>query len=762
MKSFFLVVLVFFLGSITAGAQVPRSYKLRPGDAIEVQVFRHPELTRTLTLPPDGKMFYPFVGELAVGGLTLSELAARITKALQPELNRPMVSLNLVKQRTDEVNVLGSVTKPGRVTLGESWKLLDLLGACGGLVTAHPEWTKALLVRGRDGITLPLDLKKLLREGDAEQNPPVFSGDTLLINDIDPTTISVRVLGEVGKPGVSITPSDNSLAILIASAGGFGPRAALSRVKLVRDGKTYGLDFSQWMKSGAYKATGPDGAALPELKLAAGDTLLVPTTKERFAVMGAVGRPGVMDFPESEKVTLIDALSMAGGPVPSANLKKAHLIRSSENGIPDATELNLEDILSGKSPTLGKMPLELRRCARCGSQGAEELLYLARCDERCHLPVHDLPLNPAMYRRNHIAYRLIDAFFRSWALFTLVFLGTAGVVTGALLMRGNTYVASASIRVVPENEVSEIMGFQQRNWVNPSDQSVARFNDLMRNMLPGGFVDKALQGAQLTRPIQIDSTDKDTRFGALRKAIYAASTSKDVFTIGIVWDDPDEAERIIASLQARFIEDAGMAKQLSSGRVTAYLDTEIKGVEGRMRRAEQAVIDFKKTHQGQLPTAQASITARLQTLEEERSLLYATSEDSSTKRQAVEERLRNVSPTSILSQTRRMETPIALEIRALERKRRDMVMADAYKSDLAEIDTELERLRQQEQDLRLKSGGVAETQYQDNPEYTDLQMQLTNLKGEERARIARMNHLNEQAGQAPGRGCPVPRCSSAP
>ncbi len=352
-----------------------------------------------------------------------------------------------------------------------------------------------------------------------------------------------------------------------------------------------------------------------------------------------------------------------------------------------------------------------------------------------------------MYRRNHIAYRLLDAFFRSWVLFTLVFVGTAGIVTGALMTRGNTHVASAAIRVVPENEVSEVMGFQQRNWVNPSDQSVARFNDLMRNMLPGGFVDKVLQGAQLTRPITIDSTEKDTRFATLRKSIYAAATSKDVFTIGIVWDDPDEAEKIVRSLQERFIEDAGLARQLSTERVTAYLDTEVKGVEARMRRAELAVIEFKKTHQGQLPTAQASITARLQTLEEERSLLYATSEDSSTKRQAVEERLVHVSPTSILSQTQRFETPFAAELRALQRKRREMVLADAYKSDLAAIDDEMEQLRQKDQDLRLKSGGVAETQYQDNPEYRDLQMQLTDLKGEERARIARMGHLSEQVAK---------------
>jgi polysaccharide export outer membrane protein len=357
MKILLVLILVFFLGCLPLGAQTPRSYRLRTGDAIEIQVFRHPELTRTVTLPPDGKLFFPFLGEVSGAGLTLSELAARITKALGPELSRPMVSLSLLKQRTDEANVLGAVARPGRIALGESWKLLDLLGACGGIATARPEWTKALLVRGRDGVTLPLDLKKLLREGDSEQNPLIAPGDTLLVNELDPTTLSVRVLGEVGKPGVTLAPTDGSLATLVASLGGFGPKAALSRIKLVRDGKTFSLDFSPWMKTGTYKVSAPDGSALPELKLIAGDTLLVPSQKERFAVFGAVGRPGVLDFPEGEKLTLIDALSFAGGPVPSANLKKAHLIRTSDSGTPEATELNLEEILSGKAPAAGRVPL---------------------------------------------------------------------------------------------------------------------------------------------------------------------------------------------------------------------------------------------------------------------------------------------------------------------------------------------------------------------------------------------------------------------
>ena len=349
-----------------------------------------------------------------------------------------------------------------------------------------------------------------------------------------------------------------------------------------------------------------------------------------------------------------------------------------------------------------------------------------------------------MYRRNHIGYRLLDAFFRSWVLFTLVFFGVASIVTTALILRGNTYVASASIRVMPENEVSEVMGFTQRNWVSASDLSVERFNDLMRNLLPGGFVDEALQRSRLRRPIKIDATESDPRFGALRKNVYAASTSKDVFTIGIVWDDPEEAERLVSALQDRYIDDAGMAKTIATERVTAYLDTEISGVEARLRRAEQAIIEFKRGHQGQLPEAQASIAQQLQTLEEERSLLLASAEDSSTRRRAVEDRLGKVSPESILSQTQTRESPLASEIRALDRRRREMVAADAYKSDIAVVEQELTELRDRERALQKASGGITETQYQDNPEFRSLQLSLTDLKGEERARAARLGHLNEQ------------------
>ena len=331
-----------------ASAQAPRSYAVRVGDQLEVQVFRHPELTRTVTVPPDGKMFFPFVGELAVSGLSLSEIAARITRALQPELNRPMVSLSLLRQRTDEANVLGAVSKPGRVTLGESWKLLDLLAACGGVTIPRPDWLSAILVRSRDGSTTTVDLEKLLRKGDAEQNVAVLAGDTLLVSEQDPSKLSVRVLGEVARPGMVPVPADGSLTSLLATIGGLSPKAALSRARILRGATTIPLDLSALVRP---------GGVLPEIKLLAGDTLLVPSARDRFAVLGAVARPGVMDLADGDKLTLIDALSAVGGPIPSSDLKKVHLIRAGTTSLADVVDIDVEALLKNKSAAVLRIPL---------------------------------------------------------------------------------------------------------------------------------------------------------------------------------------------------------------------------------------------------------------------------------------------------------------------------------------------------------------------------------------------------------------------
>ena len=63
------------------------------------------------------------------------------------------------------------------------------------------------------------------------------------------------------------------------------------------------------------------------LRLQAGDVLFIPAIEARVAVMGQVNSPGYYPFPETRPLTVLDALSLAGGQNREGDLGKAGIIR---------------------------------------------------------------------------------------------------------------------------------------------------------------------------------------------------------------------------------------------------------------------------------------------------------------------------------------------------------------------------------------------------------------------------------------------------
>lgn len=59
------------------------SYVLGPEDTIEVNVWTHGDLTRTVTVRPDGMVSFPPVGEVRAAGLTPQDLAKNLRGLLQ-------------------------------------------------------------------------------------------------------------------------------------------------------------------------------------------------------------------------------------------------------------------------------------------------------------------------------------------------------------------------------------------------------------------------------------------------------------------------------------------------------------------------------------------------------------------------------------------------------------------------------------------------------------------------------------------------------
>ncbi|GAD02237.1 polysaccharide biosynthesis/export family protein [Agarivorans albus] len=93
-------------------AETVSNYRLAAGDSFRVSVYGEPELSLETRLSDDGFIRYPFLGEIRVRGLTLTELQLQIQNGLKGDyLVDPMVQVTMVEYRPFFIN--GEVARPG-------------------------------------------------------------------------------------------------------------------------------------------------------------------------------------------------------------------------------------------------------------------------------------------------------------------------------------------------------------------------------------------------------------------------------------------------------------------------------------------------------------------------------------------------------------------------------------------------------------------------------------------------------------------------
>jgi len=67
-----------------------------------------------------------------------------------------------------------------------------------------------------------------------------------------------------------------------------------------------------------------------------------------FNIVGEVSRPGY--FPLTRRLTVLDAISMAGGFRDFAKTKKIYVLRTSANGTQERLPFNYKEVIAGKNP----------------------------------------------------------------------------------------------------------------------------------------------------------------------------------------------------------------------------------------------------------------------------------------------------------------------------------------------------------------------------------------------------------------------------
>lgn len=150
------------------------------GDMIEIRVADEEELTGEYQVQEDGKIRFPWIGEVEVKGHSQSEIAKAIeTKLADGWLREPQVQVVITERENREVSVLGQVNEPGSYPYKDGLTLLQALSIGGGM-NPLAQAKKVQLTRetdkGRE--TFEIDVTAIIAGGD---DPILAPGDVVFV-----------------------------------------------------------------------------------------------------------------------------------------------------------------------------------------------------------------------------------------------------------------------------------------------------------------------------------------------------------------------------------------------------------------------------------------------------------------------------------------------------------------------------------------------------------------------------------------------------
>jgi polysaccharide export outer membrane protein len=165
--------------------QFEPQYLVGPGDSVNIQVWRNPELSMVVPVRPDGKITTPLVEDLPASGRTPTQLAREIETALGKYIQSPVVTVivtGFVGPYSEQVRVIGQAARPQALPYRENMTLMDVMIAVGG-ITDFAAGNKASILRTSEGKTqqLAVRLVDLVRWGDLSANVAMRPGDVLVI-----------------------------------------------------------------------------------------------------------------------------------------------------------------------------------------------------------------------------------------------------------------------------------------------------------------------------------------------------------------------------------------------------------------------------------------------------------------------------------------------------------------------------------------------------------------------------------------------------
>lgn len=250
------------------------------------------------------------------------------------------------------VTILGEVHNPGSFSYKEEMTILDALMRAEG-VTRYADVTKIRVIVDKSPVIF--DLKAYLDKPSGSTMQLLQPGSTvyvpIMVDDVNTTSRTVYIMGEVQKPGAYEAPDSTNFLDILANAGGPTRFAETRHIKILTpEGESILFDL-QGYSEGMVTTKVPD--------LNPGDVIFVPEktdvnekswlkipTKRAIKIIGAITSPGRYEW--SDEMDFTDLLAHAGGPTKGANINDIKILRNGD--VTQRFDLEKYTITDGETP----------------------------------------------------------------------------------------------------------------------------------------------------------------------------------------------------------------------------------------------------------------------------------------------------------------------------------------------------------------------------------------------------------------------------
>ena len=213
---FAVILFTLLLSTNILAVDVDDEYQLNVDDRLHISVWGHDDLERELSVGPDGRIYFPLVGELEAEDKTARELQKDLAEELKQylKIDTSQVDVSIIEYQRDEISVAGEVRNPGYYEVRSGKTVMDVISQAGN-ETDRADLSQVILTR--DGQQERLDLAAYKRGESPDGNKVLESGDVIRVpKDI----VEVTIVGEVRSSGNYELKQGKRVSNLIAQAGG--------------------------------------------------------------------------------------------------------------------------------------------------------------------------------------------------------------------------------------------------------------------------------------------------------------------------------------------------------------------------------------------------------------------------------------------------------------------------------------------------------------------------------------------------------------